>query len=57
MKNGNANVKSVATTLFKELKKITCKYGSAATTLFFFSFSVFKTRAKLETDFDLTSAR
>ena len=24
---------------------------------FFFSFSVFKTRAKLETDFNLTSAR
>ena len=57
MKNGNANVKSVVTTLFKELKKITCKYGSAATALFFFNFSVFKTRAKLETDFNLTSAR
>ena len=57
MKNGNANVKRVVTTLFKELKKITCKYGSAAAALFFFIFSVFKTRAKLETDFNLTSAR
>lgn len=42
MKNGNANVKSVVTTLFKELKKITCKYGSAAAALFFLFFLYLK---------------
>lgn len=58
MKNYNANIKSVVTTLVKDKLLFNCKYGYCGYFVFF-SFSLFKTTAKLKlkTNFDLTHAR